>query len=229
MKRRTAQAGTLALVLAGLAGCGQGPSQGPGSTDTQALVVSPGVEVSSGTYTISGPNDFTSAGSVSIGDSADLSIVLGALPVASGYAIDVFATASDGVTLCQGTSTFDVTGPSTTVSVHLVCGVPTGDLQLNASINVCPRVDGLDVLPAEAEIGGRMSLAATAHDADNGPSPLSYKWEIHGAPLPNHPQPTLVLTCTAPGTFNVAVTVSDGDPTPGCSDTLPAAVTCSAP
>ena len=220
------------VVGPGAVGCGQGPSRGADESAAaggQALVISPGVTVSSATYTIAGPNDFTSAGTVPVGDSPDLSIVLSGLPIGAGYEIEVASTASDGVTTCEATALFDVTGPSTTVMVHLVCGVPTGNVQVIGSLNVCPVLDGLDASPAEARIGGRASLVASAHDSDNGPSPIAYKWAINGAPLGNHPQPTLNFTCTSAGTVAIKVSVSDGDPDPTCTDSLAAFVTCTGP
>jgi len=231
LETRTIAAVTLWVTTAALNGCGSSRGDGePGAAaGHQALVVSPGVTVSSATYTISGPNDFASAGTVPVGDSPDLSIVLNGIPVATGYQIDVSATASDGVTTCEASTQFDVTGPSTTVQVHLVCGVPTGDVQVTGSLNVCPVLDGVDVLPNAPFLGGTAALTASAHDADNGPNPLVYSWSAGGASLGNHPQPTLTFTCTAAGPVVIKVTVSDGDPNPACADSLTATVTCTAP
>jgi hypothetical protein len=222
----------LAFGLVAVAGCGHGASQGSDESagiSGQALVISPGVTVASATYTVTGPNGFTSAGSVPVGSSPDLSVVLNGLPIATGYEMDVFATASDGVTTCEATSSFDVTGASTTIPVHLVCGVPAGDVTVTGTVNVCPVLDGLDALPTEALLGGHAVLSASAHDADNGPSPLTYKWTINGAPLGNHPQPTLTFTCTSPGAVTIKVAISDGDPDAACGDSLAATVTCTGP
>jgi hypothetical protein len=217
-----------AASLAILTGCGQ-PSASHRAPDYsgsgEALVISPGVTVSNATYSISGPNGFASAGMVPVGDSPDLSIVLNGLPIGAGYEISVAATASDGVTVCEAMASFDVTGSTTNVPVHLTCGAPSGSVQLTGSLNVCPVLDGLDAIPAEAVVGGQLTLTATAHDSDNGPSPLSYKWTANGAAL-NHPEPVLTFTCTTAGTFNLKVAVSDGDPNPGCGDDSTAVVTC---
>jgi hypothetical protein len=220
----------VALVL-GVSGCGQAPSPNPDETGIggQNLVISPGVTVSSGTYTIVGPNNFTSAGVVSIGNSADISITVSGLPIARGYTMYVWATASDGVTICGASATFNVVGSPTTVPVHLVCGIPTGTAQVTGSFNVCPVVDSLDALPSEVRVGGTVALSARAHDTDNGPSALSFKWKTNGAPLPNHPQQTLTFTCSTAGSVAISVTASDGDPDPSCADSLLATVTCTAP
>src|SRR5262249_39745686 len=146
--------------------------------------------------------------------------------IGTGYTIDVVANASDGVTVCEGTTTFDVSGPTTTVQVHLVCAVPTGDIQVSAIVNVCPVLDGLDAAPTSLLRGGSATLSATEHDSDNGPGPLKYKWSANGAVLKNRVQPSLVFFCTTPGVISIAVSVSDGDPNPSCSDTLSANITC---
>jgi hypothetical protein len=220
-----------AMVICGIAACGEAkrdPGYDPAS-GTQGLTLAPGVTVDNGSYAVSGPDGFATAGSVSIGDSADLSITLPGLPIGTGYQIDVSATASDGVTSCDGSATFDVVGDPTTVSVHLTCAIPTGDVQVSGSVNVCPVLDGVNVVPMKAQIGGAISLAAAAHDPDNGPSPLTFAWQINGAQLSNHPEPTLSFTCTAEGTNVVQVTVSDGDPNPACADTATVTLTCGGP
>lgn len=222
----------LVFGLLGASGCGERSSNGPeqsAAVGGQALVVSPGVTVNVATYTVSGPNGFASAGSVPVGSSPDLVIVLSGLPVGSGYELDAFATASDGVTTCEATTLFDVTGSSTSVTAHLVCGVPSGDVNVTGTLNVCPILDGLNALPTEAVIGGHASLVASAHDTDNGPSPLTYKWTTNGAPLGNHPQATLTFTCTTAGPVTVKVSVSDGDPDSACGDSLTASLMCTGP
>ena len=220
-----------ALLLGTLA-CGQAPSgHGSGRPGDLGfgLELAPGTVVSDGIYTVRGPNNFFSAGSVTVGDSADLSVVVGHLPVGTGYELDVSAVASDGKTTCTGTTVFDVTSSnSTTVTVHLQCAVPSGDVQVNATLNICPMIDSLDAIPGDVVLGGTIALTSTAHDSDNGPSPLTYKWSINGAPLRQGLPPNLNFVCSSPGTFNFALSVSDGDITPDCADTLSATAHCTA-
>jgi hypothetical protein len=193
------------------------------------LQVSPGATVSSATYTIDGPNGFTSAGTVSVGDSADVPVAVGQLPVRSGYQMDVSATASDGVTVCEGSSTFDVTdSSSTTVIVHLVCGVPSGDVSVQGQINICPVLDGLSVSPSDLYVGGVASLMAEAHDTDSGPSPLSYSWTANGVKLSRQTNPALSLACSSAGAVAIKAGVSDGDPDPACADSLSVTINCAA-
>ncbi len=210
--------------------CSQGST---GSEDAGAiglaLQVSPGNNVSSATYTISGPNGYESAGTVAVGDSPDVPVVVQHLPNGVGYQMEVSGTASDGVTQCQGTASFDVANNATsTVLVHLVCGVPSGDLQLNGTINICPMLDGLSANPSAIRVGGTAALTTTAHDADNGPAPLSYQWSANGALLKT-PGPNLTFACSSPGDVTIKVVLSDGDPSPGCADQLSVNLRCDLP
>ncbi|HTQ05646.1 MAG TPA: hypothetical protein VMI54_17410 [Polyangiaceae bacterium] len=184
--------------------------------------------MTSATYTITGPNDFASAGTVPVGDSLDVPVPVSHVPVGQGYELDASANASDGVTVCMGSTTFDVTDPNATlmVTVHLDCAIPTGDVMVSATLNVCPVIDDLTAAPLIVNVGGVSSMSVVAHDADNGPSPLSYAWSVGGVPLPNRTQPHLSFACTAHGDVTVAASVSDGDPNPNCADTESVKVTC---
>jgi hypothetical protein len=223
-------AGAAALAtLFLLAGCGQGPLDkggGPAAATGQALEISPGVTVSSASYRIVGPNGFTSAGTVSVGNSADVPVMVAGVPIANGYELDLAATASDGTTVCEGSTSFDVTtsGPFTVV-VHLTCGIPTGQIQVTGGTNTCPVLDLLEAVPAELRVGGRVTLHTGAHDSDNGPASISYKWFANGHVISGQTQPTLMFTCTSAGVVTITASVSDGDA--ACTDSLTAPLTCS--
>jgi hypothetical protein len=217
------------IAALGVAACGQGSAPDP--TDShgasgEALQVSPGVTVTSATYHVHNDDGFSSAGTVPVGDSPDVSVTLSGVPVATGYEMDLVATASDNMSVCMGTTPFDVTatGPVTVV-VHLTCGIPAGSITVTATTNICPVVDSLEASPGEARVGGHVVLTTAAHDSDNGPSPLAYKWLANGALLRSQTQPTMTFTCTTPGQVTIASAPSDGDP--ACTDSLAASVTCS--
>jgi hypothetical protein len=194
------------------------------------LQLAPGVTVTQAAYTITGPNNFVSAGNVPVGESTDLTVPVGTLPIGNGYQLSVTAPASDGQTLCEGQATFDVTDASPkSVLVQLVCAVPSGEVALTATLNICPMIDSLSASPTDVKLGGTVALTSSAHDSDLGPSPLSYKWSINGAPLPPQTQPNLSFVCSQSGTFNFTLSVSDGDITPGCADNLSVVARCSAP
>jgi len=221
------------IVLACVVGCGQSPNGAsptpPGSIGF-GLELAPGVTVTQAMFTISGPNGFFSAGNVAVGESVDLLVPVGTLPIGVGYELNLTAPASDGLTRCDAKSVFDVTdGNPKSLTVHLECAVPSGEASVTATINVCPMIDSLGASPADVKIGGLVALTSSAHDSDLGPSPLSYKWTINGAPLPPQPTANLNFACSQSGTFNFTLSVSDGDITPGCADNLSVVARCSAP
>ncbi|HVW24741.1 MAG TPA: hypothetical protein VHC69_05195 [Polyangiaceae bacterium] len=212
-----------------LTACGQGGSGGDersAGAAGQALEVAPGVTVTSATYRVTNPDGFSSAGTVSVGDSPDVAVPLAGLPPDDGFVIDLAATASDNMTVCMGMTEFDAPADgSTTVVVHLTCGVPTGAVQITGTTNVCPVVDALQALPTETRVGGRMSLTATAHDSDDGPNPLSYQWLANGHAINGQTTPNLTFTCTSAGNVSISISVSDGDP--ACNDSSSVTLMCS--
>jgi hypothetical protein len=216
----------ISSVLVGLVGCGEAQDSRAQASLHEGLQVSPNAWVTSATYTLSGPNGFVSAGSVAVGDSADVSIELGGLPVGAAYEISVSATATDGLTMCNGNKTFDVTSGNTTVTevVHLDCSVPTGDVSVNGSINTCPVLDDLTASPLALSVGGVSTLTASAHDPDNGPQTLNYSWFVNDVHLPKQTAPSLNFACSSPGDLTIGVSVSDGDP--NCATTANVKVSC---
>ena len=191
------------------------------------LQVSPDANVSNATYTISGPNGFASAGTVPVGTSADVPVTLSELPVGQGYELSLDAIASDGITACDGNTVFDVSsGDALTLVVHLSCAVPTGDVSFVTSLNFCPVLDGLDARPTSLKLGGLANLSMVAHDSDNGPQPISYAWMANGFKLPKQSASTLNFLCSSRGEVTITASVSDGDPSPLCADSLDVKVSC---
>jgi hypothetical protein len=215
-----------AFVLVGLAGCAGAEDGRPQGSLHEGLQVSANAWVTSATYTLTGPSGFVSAGTVAVGDSADVSVVLGGLPVGTGYELSVSATASDNLTVCDGIKTFDVTDGNASVTevVHLDCSVPTGDVNVNAAINTCPVIDDLTASPLSLHVGGVSTLTVAAHDPDMGPQTLSYSWFVNDVHLPKQTTPMLNFACSSPGDLTITTSVSDGDP--GCAVTASAKVSC---
>ena len=240
MTRTIGKMSMLALAFCGyasLAGCNAGPGSAPSSIASQdsvgsmsfALSVGPGITLPSASYTITGPNAFSRTGTINLASSTTLSALISGLPAGMGYLITITSTASDGVTTCGGSASFNVTARQTTlVVVGLDCHQPptTGSASISGVINVCPVVDGVNASPSEVTVGGSIALGATAHDADNGPSALTYAWQATGGTLSSATVQNPTLTCTTPGQVTVSVTASDGDTTPGCADTETVQVTC---
>jgi hypothetical protein len=207
-----------------LASCGASPSDSGGGELAQGLQVSPSATVTQATYTITGPNGFASAGTVPVGESPDVPVVVSNLPVGTGYVIELHATASDGVIVCTGSFGFDVPTANATLNliVHLTCAVPSGDVEAEAVINICPVLDGLTASPLALRPGGVSSLFVDAHDSDQGPTPLAYSWFVNGIKLSQQTLPALGFACSSLGPVTIAASVSDGQ----CSDGESVQVSC---
>ncbi len=226
----------VALVLAGASaafeGCGEHASS---MTDNSQLgsveigLVEGGVTLTSVSYAISGPNNFSTSGTINVASSSTVSTIIGGLPAGNGYTIMLSATGTDGATMCGGSATFNVTaGVVAKVTVALDCHQPakTGSVAVNGTINVCPVVDGISASPADVAVGFPVALAIAAHDPDNGPSPLSYGWTAASGSFSAATSATPTFVCNTPGPVTLTASVSDGDTTPGCAGVLSLVVTC---
>ncbi|HVW27418.1 MAG TPA: hypothetical protein VHC69_18770 [Polyangiaceae bacterium] len=194
------------------------------------LQVGSGAVVNTASYTITGPNGFTKSGTIDVSNSTTLTAVIGGLPAGQGFSISVTATATDGATTCSGSATFNVTARSTTsVTVALDCHEPPqkGSVMVTGTTNVCPVADGVSANPANVAVGSTIALEGLGHDSDNGPSPLAYRWSASSGTFDDATSRTPTFTCTAAGSATITLTVSDGDTSAGCADSLTATVQCS--
>ncbi len=96
---------------------------------------------------------------------------------------------------------------------------------INGTLNIC-GVDGVSA-PGRLPVGSSLSLSAVAHDTDSGPSPLTYSWTASSGTLSNATAANPTFTCLVTGAATLTVTVSDGDPAPGCTSSASVTVTCS--
>jgi hypothetical protein len=223
----------LALLSGGslIAGCGLGASDGATGTSSNdavgsvalALQVAPGITVNSFSYSLTGPSP--RMGSIDVSNSTTVSTLLSAIPAGMGYAVSLNGTATDGTTTCTGMSgSFNVSPKMTTsVSVAIECNKAhtTGSVLVKGSINVCAEVTAVSAAPP---VGNTIALTTTADDPDNGPSALSYLWTTSSGTLSSTTAANPTLTCSQPGTVNLTVTVSDGDP--ACSDSFAVVLDC---
>jgi hypothetical protein len=218
----------LPALLATLGACSEAGGGREGGAFGQGLQVSPDATLSSASYTIEGPNGFASAGTVEVGSSPDVPVVVSHLPVGAGYLVSISAVASDGATVCEGNTTFDVSDSSAvfTVIVHLECAIPAGSISVEGVLNLCPVLDSLDASPMDLKLGGVARLTLSAHDSDTGPLPLRYGWSVNGIKLTQQTATLLSFACSSVGQVTIAATVSDGDPNPACADTSAVKVNC---
>jgi hypothetical protein len=240
MKRSIGEMTMLALAFCGyaaLSAIGCSP-RGTGAAAVQsrytgsagiALQIGGGVTVNTMAYSITGPGGFSQAGSIDVSHSTTASVLVGGIPAGTGYSVTLNGTATDGVSTCLGSGTFNIiAGATTMVTVSVDChqGATAGSVQVNGVTNVCPVADGITANPGEVFVGSSIALTAAAHDVDSGPSPLTYRWHATGGTLSNTTAQNPTFTCTTPGAASVTVTVSDGDPQIGCAPSLTAQVTC---
>jgi hypothetical protein len=191
-----------------------------------ALQVSPGVTLSTANYWVIAPDGKVTTGTVAVGNSATVRVIISGLPTATGYQLLVSGLASDQMTGCSGSTTFNSPAPSSGVAVTLMCATPTtpGQALVTATVNICPVIDGVSASPSSIAVGNAISLQVTAHDPDAAPLPLSYAWSANGVSLTSSPAASATFACTQPGTFQISVAASDGEATCVVSQTF--TVTC---
>jgi hypothetical protein len=197
-----------------------------------ALELSPGADLSSLGYMITGPGGFSRAGSVDVASSSTATFVVGALPAGSGFQVDMTGVSTNGKTSCAGSATFDVVARATTavpIQIHCNEGPSAGSVLLGGSINVCPAISALSAMPAMVTVGSQLALSATAYDPDDGPAALTYSWSATSGVLDAPSSPTTRFTCTVAGAETITLVVSDGDATPGCAPSRSVSVQCIAP
>ncbi|HVZ89472.1 MAG TPA: hypothetical protein VHG72_21095 [Polyangia bacterium] len=194
-----------------------------------ALQAAAGVTLAGVSYTITGPNAFSQTGTIDVSHSNTISAVLGPFPTGGGYTISLTSTSTDGSTTCAGSGSFAiVAGQTASVSVGLSChqAPTTGSVSVNGAVNLCPQIDGLDANPTSVLVGGSVALGATAHDLDNGPSPLTAQWTATSGVFTDATALDTRFVCTTAGSATLTLTVSDGDKAAGCPATSSVTVTC---
>jgi hypothetical protein len=223
------------FAAAGLlaSGCTSGTPNTPvtGQGSVQLALQVGGATVNTVSYTITGPSSFMTSGIIDVSQSGTLSAVLGPFAAGGPYNITLTGNSTDGSESCAGSATFTVTaGQTIQVTVPVIChqAPHTGSVLVNGVLNVCPQIDGISATPAEVYVGGSVSILATAHDADNGPSPLTASWSATSGTFTDTSALDTRFVCTAPGTSTLTLTVSDGDTVTGCPATSAVTITCDA-
>ncbi|HMG53354.1 MAG TPA: hypothetical protein VK601_07725, partial [Kofleriaceae bacterium] len=194
------------------------------------LKLAPGLTLSAVNYTIVGPGGFSRLGTIDVSNSTTISAVIGGIPFGVGYQISLKATTDEGNAVCAGSATFDIAGPGTVpVALHVTCELQpeTGSIVVNGSLNVCPRINGIDASPAEVIFGGTIALAATAIDIDGAPAPLGFNWTTTSGTLDGATTTTPSFHCSTTGLVTITLAASDGDP--ACSTSRSVDVVCSEP
>jgi hypothetical protein len=202
-----------------------------GSGSVQIALQVGGATVNTVTYMITGPASFSQNGMIDVSHSSTLSAVLGPFAAGGPYTITLSGTSTDNSETCTGSATFTVTpGQTIPVTVPVSCHQTshTGSVLVNGVLNVCPLVDGISASPNELYVGGSVSVSATAHDPDSGPSPLTFAWTATSGTFTDPSSLNTRFVCTTAGSATLTLTVSDGDTASGCPATSSVTVTCDA-
>ena len=218
--------GGLAVASTALPACSPPSGSAEHEAQSAALTISPGVTLTSATWWLIAPSGTTTTGTVNVGSSKTVLVLLSGLPAATTYQLVVSGVASDGITGCSGSKTFTTPPPSTGVAVTLSCATPpdAGQALLTTNVNSCPVIDGVSANPSSAKVGATMALGVMAHDPDSGPAALTYQWSASSGTLSGSTTASPTFICTQPGTVTLTVSPSDGDP--GCGVNLPFTVAC---
>ena len=227
----------LVLGLAFVAGCSGSSPASTGHSDEHAGDVSLALQVgssplTSARYTIIGPASFSRSGTIDVSQSTKLSVTVAGIPAGTGYSVTLSASTPDASITCNGSASFAVTARETTpVTVAVTCKekAKTGSVSINGTVNICPVADGIMANPSALSVGGSAVVAGLAHDTDAAPVALGYNWTASSGTLSSATDSNPTFTCTAPGTATLTLTVSDGDVTVGCADTLSTSIECSGP
>lgn len=220
----------IATLFAGAAVSCSGKKPDPSNLGTVGLevVVSPGVEIHSVSYRVSGNGITPITGSIAVADpGATVSILLSGIPAGTGYTVELSGTSTDGQTRCAGSATFAVVaGQTTSVTVALQCrGTQgTGAVLVNGTFNNCPILTSYTAAPLTATVGSTISVAASASDLDMGAT-LAYAWTATAGTFASASSASTSYTCTAGGAQTLTIRVSDGS----CDAEATIPVTCSAP
>jgi hypothetical protein len=215
------------LTASSAAGCAGDRDGAPSSVDSVQLKLDfgGGVTLNTVDYLLAGPGSFHRAGTLPVGDQPTIMTTFQNLPAGTGYDVMVKGSASDDSSICKGEAMFDVAASmNAVVQIALTC---SGRAAVSTDFNACPTIDSLSVIPAEAYVGSSVLLTTAAHDPDNGPSPLIATWSTSSGMLTNLTTTGATFTCTAPGSFKISLSVSDGTPNPKCADTASVMVVCS--
>ena len=220
-------------------GCGD-PTRAVDSTDPEppldptdrevgglglSLEIRNGSTVDEVAYSITRDGEMVSTGIVDVrGLGPTTPIQVTGLEVGDEYTLTFTATSEDGSVSCNGSTDFEVQSNEVTdLYVYLRCTRPatTGSRRPNGEFNFCAQVEQVVVSPSTAEIGGEIALSATAWDIEG--DPVEFRWSAIRGSIDDPRAPRTVLTCTEPGSFLAAATVTDD---PECFDSWEISITC---
>jgi alpha-tubulin suppressor-like RCC1 family protein len=184
---------------------------GTNVTSVDFLVTRNGVEVRSG--------------SMQVGADGRASIILTDLDAGDGYRVRL-STARDAGSFCEGEADFTVRADMTSnVNVILQCSDQTvdGNVSINGSFNICPKVTSTTVSPVTVAVGSSAAITAAASDRDG--DVLSFSWSASDGTFSAQTALDTQYTCASAGDKTLTLSVTDG-PNRGCTRNAAISITC---
>ena len=220
---------SVAMLVAGiiLSACSGDKSTQQGGLGSVGLAIklADNTEVDLVRYSITGGGLPPVEGNIAVGDPGATVSALIEVQAAVGYTIELAAASTNAGTVCLGEASFDVVaGQTTSLSITMECQTEdrAGSVEVNATLNTCPRIASLIVAPLAVAVGGQIDVSALGADP-NAADTLTYSWTTSGGGTFATPgQASTRFTCTTAGRHTLTATVSDAK----CVRTRTVAVTC---
>lgn len=226
MKLCTSMLAASAMLALAMVGCedtqsGAQHTPGPKGSISAALTLPDDSEITSVSWTLTGPLSYSATGSVPVGNSTTIAFQIPA-PAGVGYVMALSATTSHGNSCAGSSMPFDVLVNQTSrVQIVLTCGAtdPNGTVLVEADVSSCPVITALSAIPLETRVGTTLELSSAISHGD-----LPVQWSGSGGTFSAADAYATSYTCGSEGTHTLTVAVNGG----GCSDAVDVEVSCSA-
>jgi hypothetical protein len=192
------------------------------------------ISVTEVSYTVTRSGKAERQGKFIVDGEAYLRALVGGLASGSDLIVTLRADArwrATGLgTSCVALNAFTIfPGQTTALAIVLSCdaGVASDAGPVGAAVgsNVCPVIQAIHAIPAEAPVGSEVVVKADVIDADEGPERLHYAWSADYGAFTDATSSSAVFRCTEPGDATLSLAASDGDPK--CpNQAVPVYVTC---
>jgi hypothetical protein len=105
------------------------------------------------------------------------------------------------------------------------CRTNKGTLNVQVPVAGCPHLSSWAILPSEVDVGGTVSLYATA--AAVGNETVEFTWSSDSGIVSDPHAPTTTYECTSPGEFEIEIRVVNVDAgSTACEDVGTGSVQC---
>jgi hypothetical protein len=211
----TARALLILALAAGSLGCPRGSGSDEGDDPGRVKLgvrIPQGIVLNQLDYTMTGPFLRQTTGTITVPRPVpEVLATISGLPPGIAYSVVIEGVSVDGQARCQGDASFKVLpGRTTMVMIFLQCrtsGTSGEDLQITATVDVCPVITSFSVSPVMSTVGGAVAVSARATDVDDGPPTLH--WSAASGRFDDPSAADTQYHCLAPGVVTVAIIAAD--------------------